>query len=272
MSERFETEPLARSGEHPAYADEQPARNPSASGSAGQADETMFSRLEMVWGRAGIERLKRARVAVFGCGGVGSNCIEALARGGVGHLVIVDGDAVAPSNINRQAIAYLSTIGKRKVDVMRSMISLINRDARVWSHDCFVRANEAANMLETIRSECGGTLDFIVDAIDTVSTKIAVAAWADREHVPLISSMGGANKLDPSALEICDIFETTYDPLARAMRKQCRKQGIRRLTVLSSTEQPVTCTGTGLGTASYLPPIMGQTIAGYVIRSIVGGA
>lgn len=268
--------------------------------------ETATSRLEIMWGPVGLARLRDALVVVLGVGGVGSNCVEALMRGGIGRLVIVDGDEVAPSNINRQAIAFVDTVGRRKVDVMREFVEHINPCAQVTALDTFLRAKDVPAVLDDIVSTCGEPT-CVIDAIDTVSAKLAVATWARDAHVPLISSMGGAMKLDPSQLRICDLFDTANDPLARVMRKECRKRGISRLTVLSSFEKPLTRRGiasgtkqapqppdstesteaaaTGkhvdqrtsapakqpLGTASYLPPIMGQMIAGYVIRTIVEG-
>lgn len=242
-------------------------------------DESPTSRLELVWGKAGVERLLASSVVVFGCGGVGSNCIESLARGGVGTLVIVDGDEVAPSNINRQAIAFTTTVGRRKVEVMREMILAINPAAYVMVYDRFVLPDDAESLLDEIADAVGGQIDYIVDAIDTVSTKLAIAAWAERAGVPLISSMGGAGKIDPMRLRICDIAQTSHDALARVMRKECRKRGIRKLEVLSSSEQQIADRSklvtdvpsqrAPLGTVSYLPPIMGQMIAGHVIRRLV---
>lgn len=269
--------------------------------------ETPTSRLQLVWGAPGLARLAASTVMVLGCGGVGSNCIEALARGGVGTLIVVDGDAVAPSNINRQAIAYTTTVGRRKVEVTAELVQAINPTARVISLDRFVRADDVENLFAEALSGVE-RIDYVIDAIDTVSTKLAIAEWAERTATPLIASMGGANKLDPEKLRICDIAQTSHDPLARIMRKECRRRGIRHLTVLSSFEEPcelpLTCplpqatsddvggardvatlgesaseaqrdavehkaTRPTLGTVSYLPPIMGQMIAGFVIRRLV---
>mgnify|MGYP001009142007 CR=1 FL=1 len=160
-------------------------------------EETPVARLELMWGAMGLARLRAATVMVLGCGGVGSNCIEALARGGVGRLVIVDGDAVAPSNINRQAIAFTSTIGKRKVDVMRAFIAQVNPDARVVAHDRFVRAEDIDELFADCRAACGERIDYVIDAIDTVSTKIAIAAWTARTGTPLVSSMGRREQARP---------------------------------------------------------------------------
>lgn len=245
--------------------------------------ESPFARLELMWGPDGLARLREAFVVVLGIGGVGSNCVEALARGGVGSFFLVDGDAVAPSNINRQAIAFVDTVGKRKVEAMRDLIARINPEAEVSPIDVFLRAENVPALMDGIISKQGMPA-YVVDAIDTVSAKLAVASWAAERGVPLISSMGGAMKLDPSKLRVCDLFETANDPLARVMRKECRKRGIGRLTVLSSFEEPRKRPGmpepparqagspkAPLGTASYLPPIMGQMIAGHVIRQIVDG-
>lgn len=244
-----------------------------------QPAETMTTKLAVILGEDGVKRLDQARVAVFGCGGVGSNCIEALARGGVGTLAIVDKDVVAPSNINRQAIAYHSTIGRRKIDVTEEMIRDINPRCRVIARHSFVLSENIEELLAQLERECGGPFDYIVDAIDTVSTKLAIAKLAQERSLPLISSMGGANKLHPECLRIADVHKTVNDSLSRIMRKECRKRGIRHLKVLYSCEEPMHLKAregaarserSDLGTASFMPPIMGQMIAGEVIRQISG--
>lgn len=241
--------------------------------------ETMTTKLTVILGEDGVERLARARVAVFGCGGVGSNCIEALARGGIGTLAIVDKDVVAPSNINRQAIAYHSTVGQRKIDVTEAMIRDINPECRVVPRHSFVLAENIESLLDELESACGGPFDYIVDAIDTVSTKLAIAALAQERGFSLISSMGGANKLHPECLRIADVHKTVNDSLSRIMRKECRKRGIKHLKVLYSCEEPMHLKAregaprserSDLGTASFMPPIMGQMIAGEVIRQVSG--
>lgn len=241
--------------------------------------ETPISKLEVILGRQGVNRLENARVAVFGCGGVGSSCIEALARGGIGTLAIVDKDVVAPSNINRQAIAFHSTVGQRKIDVAEAMIHDINPRCRVIPCHSFVLAENIEHLLDELESACGGTFDYIVDAIDTVSTKLAIAKLAQERNLPLISSMGGANKLHPECLRIADVHKTVNDSLSRIMRKECRKRGIRHLKVLYSCEEPMHIKAregaarserSDLGTASFMPPIMGQMIAGEVIRQVSG--
>lgn len=239
--------------------------------------DTPSSRLLAIMGAGGLARVRGSAVAVFGCGGVGSNCVEALARGGVGALALVDGDAVAASNINRQAIAFPATVGRRKVEVMREMVLAIDPGARVACRDAFALPADVAPLLDGIVRELG-RIDYVVDAIDTTSTKIELAAACRERGIPLVSSMGGAMKLDPSRLAFADIFETRGDPLARVMRKACRRRGIERLEVLFSDEEPVAPPADApledgrpvLGTASYMPPIMGQMLAGRVIRALAG--
>lgn len=241
-------------------------------------EETATDRLRIIMGDEGVARLQRASVLVLGVGGVGSNCIEALARASIGRLAIVDKDVVAPSNINRQAIAFTSTVGRRKVDVMAAMIADINPACDVIVRNAFALPENLEALVDDCLRACGGTLDYIVDAIDTVSTKIALAELAERRGLPLISSMGAANKLHPECLRIADIAETVRDPLSRIVRKECRRRGIHHLRVLYSCEEPLHPSGQApsgkrrpeLGTASYMPPIMGQMIAGEVIRRISG--
>ncbi|NPD31904.1 tRNA threonylcarbamoyladenosine dehydratase [Eggerthellaceae bacterium zg-997] len=245
-----------------------------AAGVARSAPERT-EKLRVILGDAGVSALADACVMVLGTGGVGSNCVEALARGGVGRFVLVDRDVVSASNLNRQAIAFHSTLGQRKVDVMRRMVLDINPDAHVEVRDDFVRADNVAALLDAYRAR----VDWVVDAIDTVSTKIALAEYADRTHLPMISSMGGGNKLHPENLGFADIYATVNCPLCRIMRKECRKRGVSGLKVLYSCEQPartsvaegaVRSDRSDLGTMSYIPPIMGQMIAGWVIRQICG--
>lgn len=252
-------------------------------------EEDSKSRLRRVIGEAGVEQLDAACVAVFGIGGVGSNCAEALVRGGVGTLVFVDRDVVVPSNINRQAVAFESTVGRAKVDVMAAMAHDINPGARVFTCQAFVldgdpvgsgaaeEGFEHESVADVLRDV--PRPDFIVDAIDTMTAKIALARYAQREGIPIISSMGGANKVDPMKLSFADLYETQNCPLCRKLRKQARKEGVESLLVLYSCEQPVRVAEaegaerrdrTELGTMSYMPPIMGQMIAGYVIRRLLG--
>ena len=232
-------------------------------------------KLEVIVGADGVKRLAEATVMVLGCGGVGSNCAVALARGGVGNLVLVDRDVVSESNINRQAVAFYSTIGRNKVDVMRDIALDINPQIQVETHVRFLTEEDVPEFLESYRER----VDWFVDAIDTVSTKLALAEYADKTELPLVSSMGGGNKLDPELFTFADIYDTKGCPLCRVMRREARKRGVGHLQVLYSSEVPVETEAqpdaersdrSDLGTMSYIPPIMGQMLAGWVIRKIVG--
>lgn len=234
-----------------------------------------LSKSELILGVEGVERLAASTVMVLGLGGVGSNCVEALARGGVGRLIVVDHDVVQASNINRQAIAYHSTIGRKKAEVVAAMVRDINPRIVVEPIDMFVLRENIEQLLGAYESQ----LDYVIDAIDTVSTKLALAELADKRGFRLISSMGAANKLQPENFHIADLYDTVNCPLCRIMRKEGRKRGIRQLRVLYSSEQPVDVPSregaarkerSNLGTMSYAPPIMGQMIAGDVIRTLSG--
>lgn len=191
-----------------------------------------LERTARLYGDEGMARLQQSRVAVFGVGGVGGYVVEALARSGVGTLDIIDNDTVSLTNLNRQIIALHSTVGKSKVAVMRERIADINPACRVNSYALFF--NE-----DTQEQFDFSQYDYVVDAIDSVKSKLLLAEISIREKVKLIASMGTGNKTDPSQLRIMDISKTSYDPLARVMRYELRKRGIRHLTVLCSMEQPV---------------------------------
>lgn len=231
------------------------------------------SRLRRMVGDEGLARLSAARVAVVGLGGVGASCAEALARGGIGKFVLVDRDAVEASNINRQAIAFVSTIGQRKVDVMAAMIADINPEAEVLSHDGFLPPDGVAELFARFPP-----VDFIVDAVDTLTVKAMLALYAQDQGIPVVSAMGGANKMDPTQLQFADLADTRVCPLCREMRKIARDRGLAELTVLFSPEQPVRAPveprpdrreRTELGTMSYMPPIMGQMLASWAIRYLL---
>ena len=240
-------------------------------------EETRTSRLELLLGAEGVARLAGSRVLVAGLGGVGSSCAEALARGGVGSLVLLDRDVVTPSNLNRQALAFECTIGRPKAEVMRQMVLQIDPEAEVEAREVFLpgEPEEAFSLLDALPHP-----DYVVDAIDTVSSKLALAEWCQARGVPELSAMGGANRLDPCRLRFARIEETSVCPLARVMRKECRRRGIRGLRVLYSDEEPKRLApvsdeewrahGAPLGTMSYLPPIMGQMLASRVIRDLLG--
>lgn len=232
------------------------------------------SRLRRLVGEEGLARLDAARVAVVGLGGVGASCAEALARGGIGRFLLMDRDAVEPSNINRQAIAFVSTVGQRKVDVMRAMIADINPKAEVLVRDGFVAPDAVAEAFAPFPQP-----DFIVDAVDTLTVKVALAQYAQGQGIPIVSAMGGANKTDPTQLQFADLADTRVCPLCRELRKIARDRGLSGLTVLFSPEQPVDVgaesrpdrrSRSELGTMSYMPPIMGQMLASWVIRRVLG--
>ncbi len=237
--------------------------------------ETTKDRLRLILGEEGLKRLADSTVMVIGLGGVGSNCVEALARGGVGHFVLLDRDVVAPSNVNRQAIAFTSTVGQVKADVMNAMVKDINPEAEVTAVHAFLEKDRIAEQLGALPRP-----DYVVDAIDTVAQKLRLAEWCQAQGLREISAMGGGNKLDPTRLKFSTIEDTVNCPLARIMRKECRRRGIHGLQVLYSDEQPVKMeaisdeqwmeSGSLLGTMSYFPPIMGQMIASRVIRDLLG--
>ena len=231
-----------------------------------------YSRTELLLGEEGIERLKKSTVMVFGVGGVGSHCIEALARSGVGKLILIDNDTVSLTNINRQSIAYHSTIGQQKTKVMKERIRDINPNIEVITHEMFVLPEN----IETLFLE---EPDYIIDAIDTVTAKLALVELANKRKIPIICSMGTGNKLYPELFEITDIAKTRVCPLSKVMRKELRARGIYHLLVLYSPEKPRDISGkeTGEdkgqrrslpGSIAFVPPVAGLLIAGEVIRTL----
>lgn len=229
--------------------------------------KTEFSRTAAVIGKEGLEQLSRARVAVFGVGGVGGYVCESLARSGVGALDIFDMDTVSPSNINRQIIALHSTVGRYKTEVMRERILDINPECDVTEHRVFY-------MPENADSFDLSQYDFIVDAIDTVTAKIELAVRATSLSVPFIACMGTGNKLDVSKLEIADLSKTTVCPLARVMRRELKKRGIIHLPVLYSTEIPL-ISGTDENgqkvpaSTAFVPAAAGLMIGAHVIMTLI---
>ena len=233
-----------------------------------------FSRSALLLGDDGIEKLKKARVAVFGVGGVGSYAVEALARSGVGALDLIDDDVVSLTNINRQLIALHSTIGRAKTEVAAERIADINPECRVKTYRTFFTPETAA---EFDFSE----YDYIIDAIDTVSGKIALAVQAQEAGVPIISAMGAGNKLDPTAFEVADIYKTSVCPLARVMRRELKKRGIKKLKAVYSREEAMTPKGDTQeegaahkkrqtpGSVAFVPSVAGLIIAGEVIKDLI---
>lgn len=229
--------------------------------------EHAFSRTELLIGAQGVRRLAQATVAVFGIGGVGSFAVEALARAGVGRLILVDNDLVALTNLNRQLPATHSTLGKPKVEVMRARILDINPDAQVEIHQTFYMPGDGDAL---VRPE----YNYLVDAIDTVTAKIDLIVQAREKGIPVISAMGAGNKLDPTRFEVADLSQTTVCPLARVMRRELKKRGILQLKVVYSRETPITLPGDGQkpvpGSISFVPSVAGLILAGEVIRDLVG--
>ena len=236
------------------------------------AHDERLARLRLLLGDDGLSALAGSRVMVLGLGGVGSSCAEALARGGVGSLVLLDRDVVEPSNINRQRVAYVSTIGRVKAEVMAEIVADINPDCVVDARQLYLSPDELGETLDALPRP-----DYVIDCIDTMAQKLAVAQWCATRGLRLVSSMGAANKLDPTRLRFADIQQTRHCPLATVIRKGCRRRGITGLEVLYSEELPVRvergasrAKADTLGSMSYMPPIMGEMLAGLVIRRLAG--
>ena len=240
-----------------------------------------YARTQLLIGEDRLNRLKDSTVMIFGVGGVGSHCIEALARSGIGRLILIDNDTVSLTNINRQSIAYHSTIGRMKTEVMRERIRDIDPAITVRTYETFVLPENLAELLDQEEKNTDGKIDYIIDAIDTVSAKIALVEEAQKRDIPLISSMGTGNKLHPELFEIADLSETSICPLCRVMRRELKQRGITHLKVLYSKEKPVDVSGriTGEdsgarrslpGSISFVPPVAGLLIAGEVIRELAG--
>ena len=255
--------------------------------------ENQFSRTELLLGKENMKKLAAARVCIFGIGGVGGYVAEALARSGVGHLELVDNDRVCLSNLNRQIIATHETVGQYKVDVMKERILAINPAVEVVVHKCFYLPETRAQFDFT-------NYDYVVDAIDTVAGKIALVLQAEESGTPVISSMGAGNKLDPAAFRVADIYSTSVCPLAKVMRKELKKRGVKKLKVVYSKEIPVTthnpaalnseetetrtiCEETAQedgiqelssrrsipGSIAFVPSVAGMIIAGEVVKDLV---
>ena len=229
-----------------------------------------FSRAELLFGEEGIKKLRNARVAVFGIGGVGSFATEALARGGVGHLTLVDGDVVSLTNLNRQLIATQKTIGEKKTAVMARRIHEIIPETEVTEYPVVYGA-ENRDLLDF------SAYDYIVDAIDTVTSKLILIEEAKKAGTQVISSMGTGNKADPTRFEVADISKTSVCPLAKVMRRELKARGIHGVKVVYSKElpqKPAESQETGKrqipGSLSFVPPVAGMILAGEVIKYIVG--
>lgn len=244
-----------------------------------------LSRTELLIGKDALDKLAKSKVMVFGVGGVGSFTVEALARAGVGNLILVDDDTVCLTNLNRQIHATYKTISKNKVEVMKERVLSVNRNCNVETIQVFVTPD---NLEEIILDD----VDYVVDAIDTVSAKIALAVYCEQKGIKLMSSMGTGNKLNPAEFKVADIYNTKVCPLAKVMRYELRKRGVKKLKVVYSEEMPrkpkvedvVTCkTGcvcTGgtkkcsakrqiPGSVSFVPPVAGMIIASEVVKDLI---
>lgn len=242
-----------------------------------------FSRTELLLGHAAMEKLAQTTVAIFGIGGVGSYVAEGLARSGIGHFVLVDNDLVCLTNINRQIHATSKTVGKKKTEMMKQRILDINPQAVVDTIEEFFMPDVADKFFQQ-------HYDYIVDAIDTMTGKIALVVEADKRHIPIISCMGAGNKLDPTKFEVADIYKTSVDPLARVMRRELKKRHINKLKVVYSKEQPLKRRQSGCGancicppgsshscdfrrsvpgSISFVPSVAGLIIAGTIVNDLV---
>ena len=229
-----------------------------------------FARTELLLGKEKLEKLAGSTVAVFGIGGVGSFVVEALARAGIGHLVLVDYDTIASTNINRQIHATIKTVGEKKTHVMRSRILDINPEAVVDTLDEFYCQERAEEFFRQ-------TYDYVVDAIDTVAGKASLVLECRKRGIPLICSMGAGNKMNPGMFQVADIYDTSVDPLARVMRKKLREQGVERLKVVYSREKPASIGHLGeetqdklpVGSISFVPSTAGLMLAGEVVRDLL---
>lgn len=230
-----------------------------------------FSRTERIFGAEGMERLKNSHVAVFGVGGVGSYIAEGLARSGVGHIDLIDSDDVDITNINRQIEALSDTVGRPKAEAMRERILQINPECEVKVHNCFFLP-ENSDSFDFTR------YDYIADAVDTVTAKIELVMKASREDTPIISSMGTGNKLCPAMLEVSDIYKTSVCPLARVMRQELKKRGVKKLKVVYSKEEPIQAAASDEehahrrnipASAVFVPATAGLIIASEIVKDIL---
>ena len=233
-----------------------------------------FDRTKRLLGENAMQKLQQSHVAVFGIGGVGGHAVDALIRSGIGEITIVDSDEVAESNINRQLIATTKTVGRKKVEVMKEHLLEINPDVKVHIHDCFFLP-ETKDQFSFLK------YDYVIDAVDTVTAKLALVEACQEVDVPIISSMGAGNKLDPTAFEVADIYKTSVCPLAKVMRRELKKRNIKHLKVVYSKEIPqeakedenfvsdeVRSRRAVPGSIAFVPSVAGLILAGEVIKDI----
>ena len=222
-------------------------------------EEKWNSRTEILLGKKAIEKLEKSNVIIYGIGGVGSYTVEALARAGVGNLTLVDNDVITYSNINRQIHATTKTVGKNKVDVMKKRIQEINPNIKV---QVFENNEKEEELITTDYS-------YVVDAVDTIQTKINLIEKANEMNVPIISAMGAGNKIDATKFEVADIYKTSVCPLAKIIRKELRRRDIKSLKVVYSKEKAIVQKNNSIGSISFVPSVMGLIMAGEVIKDII---
>lgn len=226
-------------------------------------EETWTSRTELLIGKKAIEKLEKSKIAVYGIGGVGSFVVEGLVRAGIGHIVLIDNDIVCVSNLNRQIHANIQTIGKKKTQVMKERILNINPNLKVDTYMAQEIEGGEENLIDS-------SFSYIVDAVDTVSTKIKLMEKSNQAKVPILSCMGTGNKLDPTKFEIANIDKTSVCPLARVIRKEAKKRNLHDIKVLYSKEEPKQEKNQEtVGSISFVPSVAGLIIAGQVIRDII---
>lgn len=222
----------------------------------------MFSRLELLIGKENVDKLKSKHVIVFGAGGVGGYAIEAIVRSGVGSITIVDNDTISYSNLNRQIIALQNTVGKSKVEAFKERIHSINPECNVYTKQMFYLPENADEIVLE-------NYDYVVDAIDTITSKIELARRCEEKGVKLISSMGTGNKLNPAMLEVSDIYKTSVCPLAKVMRRELKKRRIKHLKVVYSKELPIKTNERTPGSSAFVPSSAGLLIASEVIKDLL---
>lgn len=229
--------------------------------------EYLLTRLEWLVGPDKINMLKHTSIALFGVGGVGGGALEALVRAGVGRIVLIDGDKVTPSNLNRQMITTHESIARRKVEVAKERALSINPNVVIETYDIMYTEEAYPGFIQSLN------VDFVIDAIDMVTAKINIVEVCQANNIPLICSMGGGNRFYPEKLQIADIHKTHTDPLARVMRRELRKRRIKKQLVVFSTETPATPEfrgeGKSPGTCSFVPPVAGFILAAHVLRTIL---
>ncbi|MBR6342221.1 MAG: tRNA threonylcarbamoyladenosine dehydratase [Treponema sp.] len=227
-----------------------------------EEEKNQFLRTQWLLGEAAMERLKKARVAVFGIGGVGGYVAEALARSGVFSLDLIDKDLVSLTNLNRQIVALHSTVGRPKVDVMKERILDINPQAQVHTYQCFYLP-DTRDLFDFSQ------YDYVVDAVDTVTAKLELISQAKQSGVPIICSMGAGNKKNPAVFEVADISQTSVCPLARVMRQECKKRGLKNVKVVYSKEKPLNSGHEAPASCAFVPSVAGLVIASEVIKDLV---